>query len=333
MHISKEAEKLLIPVPAPSNWAPDEYDVPLKSIMKDWKETDTVDVAVVGIPFDTAVIGRRGCRFGPEGVRNAFTFVNVYEPGYDIDLSENFSIADFGNIDCLLTEVKGTHERVETVLTELFKTGSSVLAIGGDHSLTYSNARGLINAIDGKIGVINIDSHLDVRFSHHGEVSSGTPFRRLMSEENDKNKLDPKNFVEIGIGGWLNSKFYYDNIKDIGVRIIPAREVHRRGIETCIKEAIDIAANGTDAIFLSIDIDGLEHSAVPGTCSPTPGALTVPHVLELIYMVGQHPKCVAMDLLEVSPPLESGILTSIVGGALCMQFFGAQKVRKDNMKS
>ncbi len=329
MKISREAEQLLIPVPPPSNWTPDEYDVGVKDIMKDWRTAEAVDVAVVGIPFDTAVMGRRGCRFGPEGVRNAFTFANVFEPGYGIDLSKGFSIADFGNIDCLLTEVLGTHERVETVMTELFRTGSSVLAIGGDHSLTYPNAKGLINAIDGKIGVINIDSHLDVRFSHHGEVSSGTPFRRLMDEP-ENHKMDPRNFVEIGIGGWLNSRFYHEDITSKGVRVMPAREVHLRGIETCVKEALDQAADGTDAIFLSFDIDGIEHSSVPGTCSPTPGALTMHQALELIYLVGQHPKCVAMDLLEVSPPLDNGVLTSIVGGALCMQFLGAQKVRKDN---
>ncbi len=170
MKLSKQAEELLIPVPAPSNWAPDEYDIGLRDVMVDWKEAESADIGIVGIPFDTAVIGRRGCRFGPESVRNALVFSIVYNPNYDCDLSTDFSWTDFGNVDVLLTEVLGTHERVETVVTEMFKTGVTPVMIGGDHSLAYPDIKGLINVLgpDKKIGIINIDTHLDVRHSHHG---------------------------------------------------------------------------------------------------------------------------------------------------------------------
>jgi formimidoylglutamase len=330
VQISKEAEKLLLAVPRPGNWVPDEYDVGVKDIMVDWKETRSADAGIVGIPFDTAVMGRRGCRFGPEGVRSALVFSNVYEPGLDMDLSKGFVLTDFGNIDVIHTDVLKTHERVEKVVTEIFKTGVTPAIIGGDHSLAYPDIKSLINVVDGDVGVINIDGHMDVRISHHGEISSGTPFRRLLEQK--EKPLKPKHFVEIGINGWLNSGFYRQYCRDQGIRIIPAREVHQRGIVEVVQEALGIVANGTKAIFLTVDIDGLDISVAPGTNAPNPGGLTAYQALEAVWLIGQHPLCRAMDLLEVAPPLDMGNLTSLMGAALVLHFLGATKKRKESSK-
>ncbi|GAF97375.1 unnamed protein product, partial [marine sediment metagenome] len=239
MKFSKETEKLLIEVPRPANWVPDEYDVGMRDIMVDWNEAENIDVGIIGIPFDTAVMGRRGCRFGPEGVRSALVFSNVYEPGIDVDLSTGLKVTDFGNIDVLQTDVLKTHERIEHVLTEIYKLGVIPAVIGGDHSTTYPIVKSLINNTDGNVGLIMIDGHLDVRISHHGEVSSGTPFRRLLEEP--ERPILPKNFVEIGINGWLNSRFYMDYCRKKGVTVIPARETHRRGIDDVVLQALEIA--------------------------------------------------------------------------------------------
>jgi len=325
MHLSPPAAALLIDVARPSNWVPDEYDVGLADVMVDWRTAERADVGLVGIPFDTAVMGRRGCRFGPQGVRSALVFSNVYDPGVDVDLSTGFSLADFGDIDVLQTDVLGTHERIELVVTEIYKLGLIPVIIGGDHSISYPTVKSLINVTPGKVGVIMIDGHLDVRISHHGEVSSGTPFRRLMEEPD--NPVRPENLVEIGINGWLNSRFYRDYCREKGVRVIPAREVHQRGIEEVVEEALEKAAEGTEAIFLSIDIDGLDLSVAPGTCAPNPGGLTAYQALEAVWRIGRHPKVRGLDVVEVAPPLDQGGITSMMAAALIMNFFGATKKR------
>jgi len=319
---------LLLEAPRPGSFVPDEYDVGLADIMVDWRSADTVDVGILGVPFDTAVSGRRGCRFGPDGIRNALTFSDVYEPGLDVDLSTGFSVCDFGNVDVLYTDVLGTHERVEAVVTEIVRQGVTPLILGGDHSLGYPDIRGLMNNIEGSVGVINIDGHLDVRHSHHGEVSSGTPFRRLM--EAQEKPLNPRNFVEFGINTWLNSRYYMDYCRDMGVTTITAREIHLGGILPAIERALEIAADGTEAIFISFDIDGIDLAHVPGTNAPNAGGLSSFQALESVWRMGQHPKCRGMDIVEVAPPLDSGNVTSIMGAALAMQFMGATRRRLDN---
>jgi len=331
MKFSSEVEKLLLEVSKPSNWVPDEYDVGMRDIMVDWREAKRVDAGIIGIPFDTAVMGRRGCRFGPESVRSSLVFSNVYEPGIDMDLSTGFSVTDFGNIDVLQTDVLGTHERVEKVKTEIFRTGTTLVAIGGDHSLAYPDAKALINSVEGRIGVIMIDGHLDVRISHHGEVSSGTPFRRLVEEP--ERAVRPRNLVELGINGWLNSRFYMDWCRDKGITVIPARQVHKRGIEEVVNQALELASDGTEAIFLSIDIDGLDLGVAPGTCAPNPGGLSSYQALEAVWMIAQHPLTRGFDLVEVAPSLDLANLTSIMAAAMVMHFLGGTKKRLDNKKT
>jgi arginase family enzyme len=175
-----------------------------------------------------------------------------------------------------------------------------------------------------------IDGHLDVRHSHHGEVSSGTPFRRIMEEP--KNPVLPHNLVEVGINGWLNSRYYMDYCREMGVTVIPARQVHRRGIDDVITQALELASDGTEAIFLSIDIDGLDMSVAPGTCSPNPGGLTAYEALEMSWQIGQHPLSQGMDIVEIAPSLDCGGVTSIMGVALILHYIGATKVRLQNQR-
>ncbi len=328
MKLPPATASLLIDCPKPQSFVPDKYDVTVADIMVDWREAESADVALLGIPFDTAVSGRRGCKDGPNSIRSALVFSNVYEPGLDVDLSKRFSVTDFGNVDVLYTDVLGTHERVETVVTDIVKLGLTPLILGGDHSLAYPDIKGVMNNVNGKIGVINIDAHLDVRHSHHGEVSSGTPFRRLIDDPSGK--LDPKNFVEFGINSWLNSRYYMDYCRDLGVSVITARELHLNGILPAIKQALEVAAEGTDAIFLSFDIDAIDSAHVPGTNAPSAGGLTSFQALETVWRIGQHPKCRGMDIVEVAPSLDAANVSSIMGAALAMQFMGATKRRLEN---
>lgn len=325
MRLPEEAEKLLVQSGRRAKFVPDPSDIGVIDLIKDWKDIENPDVGLVGIPFDTSTLQMRGSRGGPESVRDAFMFCDCYEPGLDIDISSNLQIVDFGNIDVVHTEVPETNRRIEAVLTAINKSGVIPIVIGGDHGSTYANVKALINSVRGNIGVINIDAHMDVRKALHGEISSGTPFRRLMEEP--EQPLLGKNLVELGINGWHNSKAAMDYCRDKGVTIITAREIHRRGIADVVAQALDIVTNGTQAFFLSFDIDGLDFAAAPGNCVPNPGGLTSYEGLEAVWLIGQHPLSRGFDMMEVSPPLDVRNLTSLMGAALIMQYLGAIKKR------
>jgi arginase family enzyme len=90
---------------------------------------------------------------------------------------------------------------------------------------------------------------------------------------------------------------------------------------------LELAADGTEAILLSIDIDGLDLSIAPGTCAPNPGGLTAYQSLEMVWQIGQHPQARGLDVLEIAPSLDSEGNTSMMGAALIMHYMGATKIR------
>lgn len=326
MNLSPEVEELLFPAVTPGAYTPDARTKGVADVYQSWRTAESVDVGIVGIPFDTSVMARPGCRFGPNAIRSSLALSSTYEVGLDVDVAEGIVISDFGNIDCLHTDVVETHRRIELVVTDIIRGGVTPVVLGGDHGTSYPTIKSLMNSIEGRIGVIMFDGHLDLRTDHHGEISSGTPFRRLI-EEPEVRPLDPKNLVEVGINGWLNAKVYRDYAVEQGVTIIPARDVHRRGIEDVVDEALSRATCDVDALWISFDIDGIELAHAPGTCAPNVGGLTAYEALEAVWLIGQHPKCRGMDILEVSPPLDVQGLTAITASQLAMNFIGATKQR------
>ena len=125
--------------------------------------------------------------------------------------------------------------------------------------------RGFCAANPGKrVGVINIDAHLDVRNFEHGP-HNGTPFRAILTGDLP---IAGHNLVELGIHGFMNAAAYMRWARDQGVTIISGREVERRGMEACIAEALRIAGDGTDLIYLSVDIDCLAYPWAIGRRPP-----------------------------------------------------------------
>lgn len=322
--VPEEVSDLLTPYPGYAVGVEDEYDTNVGEIISDAREVADADVGVVGIPFDTAcVAGPRGSRMGPEGVREGITHGTCYNPEIGVDISEGIDVVDYGDIDVVHTEVPETHDRIERVLTAVTESGVIPISIGGDHSLTYPTAKAMMNAVDGDVGVINVDAHHDVRHSHGGELSSGTPFRRLL--EDDSGQLAGENFVELGLSGWHNSKYYLDYVDEIGAEVITAREVHKEGVDSAAERALEAATDGTDAVFVSVDIDVLEAGTAEGTCAPSPGGLLPWQLLDLVYQLGRHELVRGADLMEVAPPLDTTGATTAIGAAVVTQFFGARK--------
>src|SRR4051812_49824054 len=55
---------------------------------------EDVDVAVVGVPFDTATSMRPGARFGPAGIRDASLLLRAWKPAQGVDVFGSLSVVD-----------------------------------------------------------------------------------------------------------------------------------------------------------------------------------------------------------------------------------------------
>ena len=59
---------------------------------------EDVDVAVVGLPFDTGMAVRTGARFGPRALREASVTIHpAYNPAQRVAVFERLSVVDAGD--------------------------------------------------------------------------------------------------------------------------------------------------------------------------------------------------------------------------------------------
>jgi formimidoylglutamase len=320
-----DVQQLLLPPTPLSPPIQDPYERSVAELVRPAAEVQGTPLAsIFGIPFDTSILGRRGAKSGPGAVRTGLGTFLCYDPNIDVDLAEAPRVADHGDVDVMFTDVDATWERVSKVTEGLVRLGAPIVAIGGDHGLTFPLIRGVANAIQGRLGVISVDGHLDVRVSHHGEKGSGVPFRYMLEEL--PHKVSGENFTEFGIGGWLNTKLYKDYLDEKRARVITGREIWKGDFDGLVREAIERAADGTDAIYMTFDIDAIEGAVVGGTNSPALGGLHPFEALELVYAFAQHPKALAFDVMEVAPVYDGSGLSERMAGSLILHFLAGRHV-------
>ena len=299
----------------------DEKDPRALDIFKPF-DGKSVEFGLLGVPYDGAVKGRRGAEGGPNGIREALRFNTTYSYDRAVDVS-GVSSADFGNVVIPDGSVREVHTQVTSAVSELMDKSKIPMLMGGDHSLSYAHLKAFCERIGGKVGIITFDSHNDLREYENEDISSGTPFRRIL-EELDGNPVAGKNIVQIGLHGFLNSSYYRDYAISKGMMLLTTDVVRSMGMENIIKGALLQAGDGTDAIFLSVDMASVDQSEAPGVSAPSPGGLSAVELLNGVYEAARDNRVKGMDLVEVAPSLDPTGNTARLGANVLMNFIGGK---------
>ncbi|MCA1819439.1 MAG: agmatinase family protein, partial [Halobacteriales archaeon] len=264
-------------------------------------DAGAADVLLAGVPYDGAVIGRKGCREGPSAIREAFRFLGAWDADRGTGLAGT-RIHDLGDIPVRGEDTLATHRVVEKHLGEALVEPKPLVVLGGDNSLSFATFKALHGAYGGRWGVVVLDAHYDLR-PHTGQPTSGTPYRRILTEVEGR-PVAGRNLAEVGIRPHANGAALAEYAAEQGVRVFPMGEVRRRGIASVAKKALAAAGRGVDHIFLSVDIDGLDQSIASGCSAPGAGGLAFHEAAHLVHAVASDPRCRAMDLVEVAPSLD-----------------------------
>ena len=259
-------------------------------------------IAILGVPEDRGIEangGKRGAALGPNAIRRSFYRLT---PGFGVNF-DGLSMVDLGDVPIGET-LEETHISLTETVREISSRGVFPLVLGGGHDLTYPGLKGLVEGLDlreGQLGLINLDSHLDVRDMSHG-ITSGTPFRRALTEL-PNNALLGRSFVEFGIQEPYNSPHYYQWVRDQGSTVFTLASVGTRPMEYFL-EASRIACDGTKAVALSIDIDSVRSQEAPGASASNPRGFKAPELEKVAYLAGRTDRVRYLDLMEMSPPLD-----------------------------
>jgi arginase len=184
---------------------------------------------------------------------------------------------------------------IETRIAELLADGWCPLVLGGDHSVTYPVVRA-VHRRHPDLTILHVDAHPDLYDEFDGDrYSHACPFARIM-EEGLATRL-----VQVGIRT-LNDH--------------QQRQATRFGVEIVDMGAWSAGARPSvdGAVYLSIDLDGLDPAYAPGVSHREPGGLTTREVLALVQQAGG--VVVGADVVEYNPRQDLAGLTASVAAKI-----------------
>jgi len=275
---------------------------------------DGVDVAVVGIPFDTATSRRPGARFGPEAIRAASIGLRPYHPPLDVDVFGRLSVVDRGDVNVTPGNAERTAGQIAAALEPVVRAGVVPLVLGGDHSVVLGELRAQA-AVHGPLALVLLDAHADTWDHYYGErYFHGTPFRRAVEE----GLVRPERSLLAGMRGPLYSAADLTDARAMGFELVQDAEL--RALDTAeyarrVRERV-----GDAPAFFSFDVDVIDPAFAPGTGTPEVAGLETREALALIRALAGM-QFTGYDVVEVSPPYDGpGQTTALVAGAVAYEF-------------
>lgn len=251
-------------------------------------------VAVLGLPFDGKSSFRRGAAAAPAKILEAFSSPSTNratECGLDLGSEPRLRLLG----DLRLSET--VFEDIETAVAELVESGTRVLALGGDHSVTYPILQAFGRSFE-RLTVLHLDAHADLYDEFEGDRTSHACVMARVMEDGLAERL-----IQVGVRT-LNPP--------------QRRQAERYGVEI-----VDMRAWGAGKawprafagpVYLSLDLDVLDPAFAPGVSHPEPGGLTVREVISIIQ--GLEAPLVGADVVELNPSLDAAGSTARVAAKL-----------------
>jgi arginase family enzyme len=302
--------------------------------IEDIRQVGQYEAAFVGAPFDGGTTYRPGARFGPQAVRRISALYDGYSIDGAVDLFEELDLCDAGDIYVIPSNIEKTFDQVSKAISYIYQQGVFPIICGGDHSLGFPNVRGVAENIEGNIGIIHIDRHLDMSDKDMDERMHDTPWYWTTHEPSNSThakhdhmhdvglrNCHPKNLVQMGIGGWYGLRPGAVVARRRGTSVMTITDITEMGVAKAAEVALDLAWEGCDAVYLSFDIDSVDAGFVPGTGSPEPGGLLPREALELLRRIAREGIC-AMEVVEISPPYDVSDMTAQLGCRAMLDVLG-----------
>jgi len=282
---------------------------------------EDVDVAIVGVPFDTGVTYRVGGRFGPAAVRTASVMLRPYNTNLDVSPFDVLSCVDYGDVAIVPGYIERSYEAIEAAVAPIVEAGVVPLLIGGDHACTLPHLRATRSK--GPVAVIDFDSHTDAWDSYFGEkYNHGTWMRRAIEE----GLVDVAHSIEVGLRGSVYEKGDWTGLRDeLGLEYITTEEVFDLGPE-------EVAARirkrvGKAKAFITFDIDVVDPAFAPGTGTPEAGGPSAHDMLVVLRgLTGID--FLGFDVVEVIPAYDPAGQTATLAANLAYEMLSLVALRR-----
>lgn len=264
-----------------------------------------VDVAVTGIPLDTATTNRPGARFGPRSIRSASSIM-AWEKSYgmEFDPFDKLAVADVG--DCMFDfgRPEKVPDEIEAHVFNIINKGPGLLSLGGDHFVTYPILKAHAQKYGAPLSLLHFDAHSDTWADKNDRIDHGTMFYWAAKY----GIVDPATSVQIGLRT--------TNPDTMGFNVLDAPWVHERGVDAVVEAARKVL--GDRPVYVTFDIDCLDPSYAPGTGTPVCGGLTSHQAMSILRGL-KGINVIGMDVVEVAPAYDVGEITALAASHIAME--------------
>ena len=276
--------------------------------LEDVRRCGEYDVAVLGVPLDAGTTYRPGTRFGPQGMRQISALYGTYSFELAVDLRETIGICDLGDVFTIPGNIEKSFDQIDKAVGHVYASGALPVVLGGDHSIGYPTVRGVARNLDGRLGIIHFDRHVDTQETDLDERMHTTPWFHATDIPN----VPAKNLVQLGIWGWQAPRPGVKVCRERETTIMTVNDCVDMGLDVAVERALEVAWDGADAVWLSFDVDCLDAAFVPGTGWPEPGGFLPREVLKLVRGVAAR-GLAGIEIVECSPPYDNAEITSLMG--------------------
>ncbi len=271
------------------------------------EELSGADVVFLGLPYegvklldpvtyappladpapDGSIYYRSGADGGPAAMRRQSVFYSLRhgrgllpEVDRDLVLLDHLRLVDYGDVPVVPGDVEETFLRAHDRLADIVAVGALPVVLGGDHSIPIPVLQVLAGKLTGKLGIVVLDSHFDL--SLEPKYWAGSQWARAF----ELGVVEPQNFVQIGIRGGRESLSDKHVAEELGIHYFTMADVDELGVATAAQEALEAAGAGTEAIYVSLDIDVVD-PAHGGQKYPDPGGLSARELLRALRILSR----------------------------------------------
>lgn len=248
---------------------------------------ETSKIVMLGLPFDGTVSYRPGSRFAPEQIRLASWGLEEYSPIFDKEL-EDVNFHDVGDLEFPLGNTYKSLDLIEKNVEEIYRDGKKVFGIGGEHLVTLPEVKAVSKFYD-DLALIHFDAHTDLREEYLGEEMSHSAVIRHISKF-----IKPSNIKQIGIRSGMKEEWEFMNKHN-----------------TLVHNFSDLDSIKDKKVFVTVDLDCLDPSVMPGTGTPESGGMTFNELAGWFYYLKDF-DIVGADVVELAPDYDSsGVSTAV----------------------
>ena len=256
-------------------------------------DTDNAEIIIFGAGFDGTVTFRPGSRFGPAAMRMEFYGLETYSPVLDRDLAD-IKICDGGDLELPFGNTGAALDMIRRTASGIIEAGKKPFMIGGEHLVTLPAFEAAYKKYP-DICLLHLDAHTDLREEYLGErLTHSGVVRRAWDLVGDGR------IWQLGIRSGLREEFMWAGEGHTFL--------HPYDLSAARETVLALAGK---PVYLTIDLDVLDPSVMPGTGTPEPGGVTYKE-LEKALVCFRELDIVAADVVELAPKLDnSGISTAV----------------------